>query len=141
MYRQDILDEAKHPRHEGKIRHADRVLSASNPTCGDEITLYLKLDHGGRFISHVRFEGRGCLVMRASASRFTDALFGKTLAEARRMSEKDALAVFGAPLTPSRESCALLPYRALQALWKNGLDNASNRKQQKRRKSVKRKGT
>jgi len=118
ILRRDIMEEARAPQHFGKIVRADAVLSATNPTCGDEMTLYLKIDHARHKIIDATFTGRGCMVMMASASRFAHALHGKSVSATRRMSETDALKIFAVPLTPSRETCALMPFTALKTMKK-----------------------
>ena len=122
LFRRDIIEDARHPRHFGALVGARYVLNAANPTCGDEMTLYIKLENTKSKdpkIAEVSFTGSGCMVMMASASRFTHALHGKTLAAAARITESQALKIFGALLTPSRETCALMPWRALQNITKS----------------------
>lgn len=114
IYRKEFVEEARRPEHFGKIRGADLVLDAANPTCGDEITVYVKLDDSRSMIHDARFDGRGCMVMMAAASRLLDHIEGMPLAKALRLTEEDALKVFGSPVMPSRKDCALMAWRALK---------------------------
>ena len=112
-YQAQILDHYKHPHNRGVVTPATHKARASNPLCGDEILLTLRLD-GAERIEDVRFDGEGCAISMASASLLTDVLKGKTLAEARSMDRVVVLESLGAPLSSVREQCALLPLRALQ---------------------------
>jgi nitrogen fixation protein NifU and related proteins len=81
LYQEVIVDHNRNPRNFGKLENADRVAEGFNPLCGDRLNLYLKLDADKR-ITDLRFDGSGCAISVASASLMTDALKGKTLADA-----------------------------------------------------------
>jgi len=83
LYQEVIVDHNRNPRNFGKLDDADRVAEGYNPLCGDRLNLYVKLDDGR--IEDIHFDGSGCAISVASASLMTDALKGKTLAEAGRM--------------------------------------------------------
>lgn len=118
FYRQDLLEDARRPRHFGRMTKADLELEAANPSCGDELTIFLKLNKAGKKILDASFDGRGCMVMMASASRFVDYLSGKPIAAMRKVTRAQALKLFGMPLTPSRENCALMPWQAIRQIKK-----------------------
>src|SRR5215216_4948281 len=80
LYQQVILDHNKRPRNRGKLPTANRVAHGDNPTCGDQCTVYLRLD--GERIGEISFDGSGCAISQASASLMTLHLKGKTAAEA-----------------------------------------------------------
>ena len=82
LYQEVVLDHKRHPHHFGPLAGANREAKGYNPLCGDAITLRLR-EVGGR-IEDVAFEGEGCAICVASASMLTDAVLGRTLAEARR---------------------------------------------------------
>ncbi|OLD43939.1 MAG: SUF system NifU family Fe-S cluster assembly protein [Armatimonadetes bacterium 13_1_40CM_3_65_7] len=130
LYQEVILDHSKSPRNYRKIDPADRTADGTNPLCGDRVSLYVKLD-GGR-IADVAFQGQGCAISKSSASMMTDALKGKTEAEARALFEEfhemvtghgkpDAkalgkLTVFaGVSEFPARVKCASLAWHTLKA--------------------------
>lgn len=113
-YQAQILDHYKHPHNRGMLDPATHEARESNPLCGDEISLTLRVDGSDR-IEDVRFEGEGCAISMASASLLTDAIKGKTLAEARALDCAAVLKELGVPLSSVREQCALLALRALQA--------------------------
>ena len=130
LYQEVILDHSRNPRNYHKIDPADRTADGTNPLCGDRVTLYVKLDGGT--ISDVAFQGQGCAISKSSASMMTDALKGKTEAEARVLFEefhemvtghgtRDAkalgkLTVFaGVSEFPARVKCASLAWHTLKA--------------------------
>jgi nitrogen fixation protein NifU and related proteins len=80
LYQEVILDHNRRPRNFHALADASHTAEGYNPLCGDRLTLYLKLT--GDVIADVGFEGAGCAISKASASMMTDALKGKTVAEA-----------------------------------------------------------
>jgi nitrogen fixation protein NifU and related proteins len=113
-YQAQILDHYKHPHNRGVLDPATHAGRESNPLCGDEISLTLRVDGSDR-IEDARFDGEGCAITMASASLLTDSLKGKTVAEAQALDRAAVLQGLGVPLSSVREQCALLPLRALQA--------------------------
>ncbi len=99
LYQEVILDHNKHPRNFGEIEGADRHADGYNPLCGDRLAVYLNLD--GDRITDVAFLGSGCAISKASASLMTDAVKGKTVAEAREL-----FARFHAMITDAAEAAA-----------------------------------
>ena len=82
LYEEVILDHNRAPRNWGEIPGATRV-EGRNPLCGDRISLSLRVDGG--VIADVRFTGEGCAISKASASMMTQAIRGKTRAEAEAL--------------------------------------------------------
>jgi nitrogen fixation protein NifU and related proteins len=80
LYQEVILDHNRRPRNFGVLAGANRSADGYNPLCGDRLTLYLKLE--GDRIADISFEGSGCAISKASASLLTDAVKGRTIAEA-----------------------------------------------------------
>jgi nitrogen fixation protein NifU and related proteins len=80
LYRDVILDHNRKPRNFGVLEPADASVEGFNPLCGDRLTLRLRL--AGQQIEDIRFEGQGCAISTASASLMTEAVKGKTCAEA-----------------------------------------------------------
>jgi nitrogen fixation NifU-like protein len=130
LYQELILDHSRKPRNFQKLPEANRTAEGYNPLCGDQITVYLKMD--GDRIEDVSFQGAGCAISKASASLMTAALKGKTRAEADALFENfhqmvtgqetadpaalGKLAVFaGVCEFPVRVKCASLPWHTLHA--------------------------
>jgi nitrogen fixation protein NifU and related proteins len=130
LYQEVILDHYRRPRNVGVPERAHVTVSRSNPTCGDEIRLYLSLEEGQ--IADARFEGRGCSISQASASMMTELVRGRSAEEAhallarfREMLHGDVAAssdarlgqiraLSGVARVPARIGCAMLPWVALQ---------------------------
>jgi nitrogen fixation protein NifU and related proteins len=86
LYRDVILDHNRRPRNFGDLAPADASVEGFNPMCGDRLTVRLKLDDDK--ISDIRFEGQGCAISTASASLMTEAVKGKTRADALRLFDR-----------------------------------------------------
>ena len=113
IYREIILDHYRNPRNKGKLPGADVSIHDSNPLCGDEIDIHLKVD--GDKIKDVKFEGRGCAISQASASMLTEMVMGKPLTSIRELSKDDILENIGlTSLGPARIKCALLSLKVLK---------------------------
>lgn len=80
LYQEVILDHNRRPRNFRKIEAPSHHAEGYNPLCGDRLNLYVQLT--GDVITDMAFEGSGCAISKASASLMTDALKGKTVAEA-----------------------------------------------------------
>ncbi len=86
LYRDVILDHNRRPRNFGALEPADATVEGFNPMCGDRLTVRLRL--ADDTISEIRFEGQGCAISTASASLMTEAVKGKTRAEAMQLFER-----------------------------------------------------
>jgi nitrogen fixation NifU-like protein len=95
LYQELILDHGKKPRNFRVIDPADLKALGHNPLCGDKIYVFLKLD--GDRVADVSFQGSGCAISQASASLMTQAVKGRTLAEAKALFEKFHALVTGIP--------------------------------------------
>lgn len=120
LYRDFILEHYRNPHNKGYLDPHDLHFADSNPTCGDEMSMTLRLDPTGSTIADVAFDGRGCAISQASASIMTDTLRGQTLDEVRAMNPKDLLDELGVPIGPARLKCALLAYKVLQGTVRGG---------------------
>jgi nitrogen fixation protein NifU and related proteins len=113
LYRDFILEHYRNPHNQGVLDPHDLHFADSNPTCGDEMSMTLRLDAQER-VEDVAFTGRGCAISQASGSILTDELRGLTLDELRSIDPRDVLENLGVPIGPARLKCALLPYKVLQ---------------------------
>ncbi len=135
LYHEVIVDHGRHPRNFGTLPEA-KHLRGHNPLCGDDLVLYLKIDAG--LIQDARFDGQGCAISMASTSLMTQAIKGKSLAEAEKLfeafhaflmedrhdAETEALLgklviLKGVAEYPSRIKCATLAWHTLHALLKD----------------------
>lgn len=131
MYQDIILDHYKNPHGRGLKEPYDAESFQINPTCGDEITLRLRLD--GEKVSDVSYEGQGCSISQASASVLTDLVVGHTVEDALSTMDafvelmqgrgqvkpdeevlEDGVAFAGVAKYPARVKCALLGWMAFK---------------------------
>ena len=137
LYQNVILEHNRSPRNYRVMDDADRQAEGNNPLCGDQLTVWLKLD--GDVISDVTFQGLGCAISRASASLMTAAVKGKSRREAEELFDRfhrlvtgkpesdepetlGKLAVFsGVSEYPTRVKCASLPWHTLKAALEDGV--------------------
>ena len=121
LYREHILDHYGNPRNQGTLKDADISHERDNPVCGDRVRLDIQLEDGK--VKDVKFNGEGCVISMASASMFTEAIQGKTVAELKAIDDEDIFDLLGVDLGSSRANCAVLPLRVLQqalAQWEEG---------------------
>ncbi|MFI6445227.1 Fe-S cluster assembly sulfur transfer protein SufU [Kitasatospora sp. NPDC050543] len=136
MYQEIILDHYRNPHGKG-LRAGDAEVHHVNPTCGDEITLRVRLD--GVNVADISYESQGCSISQASASVLNDLVVGKNIGEAQAIQEaflelmqskgqgegdeellEDAVAFAGVSKYPARVKCALLSWMA----WKDATAKA-----------------
>ena len=114
LYRDFILEHYREPHNRGVLDPHDLQFADSNPTCGDEMSMTLRLDEAKERVTDVAFDGRGCAISQASASILTDELRGLSLADLRAIDPKEVVGNLGVPIGPARLKCALLSYKVLQ---------------------------
>ena len=112
MYAEELIQHYEHPSNKRKIENATIVMPEENISCGDVITVYLKLN--GDKIEDVSFDGSGCVISMGSASMLTDSLKGKTLEQLEKMKYQDLLKVINIDPGPVRMHCATLSLRAFK---------------------------
>lgn len=131
LYQQVILDHSKNPRNQGELPPPCLHAHGDNPSCGDEIDVWLRLADNG-LIEDLKFTGQGCAISQASASMMTQKIKGKSREKAATMREdfrrvvmgdgapqdEDALGELilleGVQKFPQRVKCAMLAWRALE---------------------------
>jgi nitrogen fixation NifU-like protein len=140
LYHDLIVDHSKRPRNFRKLETA-RKAEGYNPLCGDKVTVYVDLVND--VLADVAFKGTGCAISTASASVMTEAVKGKSPAEAATLcetfravvtrgaeacgaSQPGPLAAFaGVHEFPSRVKCALLAWQTLEAAIRGGQGTVS----------------
>jgi nitrogen fixation NifU-like protein len=93
LYKEIILEHYKRPRNRREIRDATLIKDGINPSCGDELELYLKVEHG--VVNEIGFIGEGCAISQASASMMTEAIRGKSVLEALETSRSFKAMIHG----------------------------------------------
>ena len=135
MYQQIILDHYKNPHHHDLIDPFDAEVHHVNPTCGDEVTLRVKLADGT--IADLGWDGEGCSISQASTSVMADLVVGRPIDDAMALQARflelmqsrgsaelteddeenleDAVAFEGVSKYPARVKCALLGWMAMKS--------------------------
>ncbi|MDG6909747.1 MAG: SUF system NifU family Fe-S cluster assembly protein [Nitrososphaerota archaeon] len=114
IYREVILDYYRNPRNFGKLEKFDIDAHDTNPLCGDEIEMQIRVGDGQK-IEEIKFTGKGCAISQASASMLTELAKGKQLDWVREVAKDDVFKMLGNPdLGPSRVKCALLGMKVLK---------------------------
>lgn len=128
LYQEVILEHAKSPRNFRVMPGATSVAHGTNPLCGDNYTVYLKMN--GDVVEDASFQGSGCAISKASASLLTATIKGRTRAEVGRLFDQvhdmvttgnadgsmGKLAAFaGVHKFPARVKCAVLSWHAAKA--------------------------
>ncbi|MCR4324069.1 MAG: iron-sulfur cluster assembly scaffold protein [Candidatus Curtissbacteria bacterium] len=112
LYREEILEHWQNPLNFGVMRGADLVVDQVNPLCGDELTLFFKINKGK--IADISFIGNGCAISIASASILSDNVKGKSVRTVSKLIGDDVLEMLGGPVAPARLKCAFLALEALR---------------------------
>ena len=112
MYSEKVMDHFSNPRNVGEIEDADGVGTEGNPTCGDLMTIYIKVED--EIITDIKFKTFGCAAAIATSSMITEMAMGKTIEEALKISRNDvADELEGLP--PVKMHCSNLAADALRA--------------------------
>lgn len=114
LYRDQILEHYKRPHNFGRLESFDLDYEDTNPFCGDEQHIYIKLDEEGR-VSAVSFEGQGCAISTAATSLLTDELVGKTREELLRLPRDFVLELLGIEISATRMKCAMLGLKVIKS--------------------------
>ena len=131
LYQEVVMDHNRRPRNFRKLEDANRSAKGYNPICGDQLTLYLKVEDD--VITDVGFQGSGCAISRSSASMMTESVKGRSVAEAAEIFEAfhqmltepgadhdydllgDLESMSGVSEFPIRIKCAVLSWHTLHA--------------------------
>lgn len=111
MYSDMVMDHFTNPRNVGEIENADGVGEVGNPTCGDMMTFYIKVDDGK--LSDVKFKTFGCGAAIAVSSMVSEMAIGKTIEEALKISRDDVAEELGG-LPKQKMHCSNLGSDALR---------------------------
>lgn len=141
MYQEVILDHYRRPQHSGLREPFGAEVHHVNPTCGDELTLRLRLSDDLATVEDVSYEAQGCSISQASVSMMAELITGRPVAESNEVFDEfhrmissrgqhegdedvldDAVALAGVSRYPARVKCALLGWMA----YKDALDQQTD---------------
>jgi nitrogen fixation NifU-like protein len=114
LYREQILDHYKRPHNFGRVEDADLEFEDTNPFCGDEQRVTMRLDEEGR-VAEVAFEGQGCAISTAATSLLTDELVGRTREELLALPKEEVLDLLGIEISATRMKCAMLGLKVVKS--------------------------
>ena len=149
MYQEIILDHYRSPHHKGLREPFDAEVHHVNPTCGDEVTLRVKIDQdgaGSAVVTDVSYDSLGCSISQASTSVMTDLVIGRPVEDGLATHDEflalmqskgegepdedvleDAVAFTGVAKYPARIKCALLGWMAWKDATARAVDGAGGR--------------
>jgi len=113
LYSEIILDYYKNPRNKEILKNPDTQATEHNPSCGDSISIYLKLDKNNK-VEKATFTGEGCAISQAATSMLTEELIGKTPKQIQSITPEDIYEILGVQIGPGRIKCALLGLQTAQ---------------------------
>lgn len=112
IYKEMILDHFKHPRNFGKLENTTVKSRESNPLCGDDIEMQLKIKDN--IIEDIKFLGKGCAISQATASMLTEDVKGKNIDKVKQINRNYIINMLNIPIGPVRIKCALLSLMVLR---------------------------
>ena len=114
LYRDQILEHYKRPHNFGRLEDPDLEFEDTNPLCGDEQHVTIRLDEEGR-VAEVAFDGKGCAISTAATSLLTDELAGKSREEVLRLPKEFVLELLGIDISATRMKCAMLGLKIVKS--------------------------
>ena len=110
-YKEEIIDHYKNPRNFGSMDDATVSANEANASCGDVISVSLKIDSGR--VTDMKWRGVGCAISTAAASMISEKVVGMNKADLEKFGEKGIVDLLGGEVNLGRMKCATLAYRAL----------------------------
>jgi nitrogen fixation NifU-like protein len=114
LYRDQILEHYKRPHNFGRVEDPDLEFEDTNPFCGDEQHVTIKLD-GDEKVAEVAFEGKGCAISTAATSLLTDELVGMSRDELLKLPKDFVLELLGIEISATRMKCAMLGLKIVKS--------------------------
>ena len=113
LYRENILEHYKRPHHWGELPDPDLEFYDTNPLCGDELKVQMRVDDGK--VADVAFSGHGCAISQAAASMASDELIGMDVDKLLELDREFVLDLLGIDISATRLKCALLTLKVVKS--------------------------
>ena len=113
LYRDQILEHYKRPHNYGRLEDPDLEYEDTNPLCGDEQHVTIRLDEDGK-VAEIAFDGKGCAISTAATSLLTDELEGMSREDLLRLDKDFVLDLLGIEISATRMKCALLGLKVVK---------------------------
>lgn len=115
IYKQKIKDHYADPKHAGKLENFTHTAKVSNLACGDEITIYLKVENDK--IIEISHDTEGCALIIATASILSEYLLNKSISAISLLNKEEIEKLIEFEVGISRESCILMPLEAVKTAF------------------------
>ena len=112
MYAEELIYNYEHQKNKGVIKDASADVHEENISCGDKITVYLKIEN--EKVADIKYDGSGCVISMGTSSILTDFLKGKSVEEIEAFKKENLLNLISVDPGPVRMHCATLSLRAIK---------------------------
>jgi len=117
IYHEDLLDEAKNPNNYGEMSDPDLVSTSYNASCGDVISVSVKLSNDKKTIEDIKWKGQGCIISQASMSILSEKIKGLKVSKLQKLTKEEILTELGLEeISMGRIKCLLLGLNAVKKL-------------------------
>lgn len=113
IYKEFILELYRNPLNKKALLDCDAKYKEFNPSCGDEIEIFIKFDESGK-VQYIAHQGQGCAISQAAVSLLTEEIKGKTKEEIQKITEQDMVDLLQIPVSQNRIKCATLGLKTIQ---------------------------
>jgi len=116
LYQEIIIEESKHPQNQGTLPDATLTLKGGNASCGDLVTIYLKIVD--EKVVDLKWVGSGCAISQASMSLLSQKILSEniSLKQLQQMTKKEMLSLLGlTQISPAREKCLMVGLKTIQS--------------------------